>query len=102
MPAPHISHPFRVSGGSIAVVDQGSIEEIEDCVEACVNTIVGTRLDAPDYGVPDEAFKQLSPNPSVAAYLAAVDEAEPRASVLGKARVEGMIEKVILESRARR
>lgn len=94
---PHLSVPIRFTGKSFATVEQDSPEEIEQCVLACVSTIVGSRLDAPGYGVPDETFQQLSPTPSVEAYLAAVQEAEPRAHLLGEASVEEMIKRVVLQ-----
>jgi phage baseplate assembly protein W len=95
---PHLSVPIRFNGTSFAMVEQDSPEEIAQCVLACVSTIVGSRIDAPGYGVPDETFQQLSPTPSVEAYLAAVQEAEPRAHLLGEASVEEMIKRVVLQS----
>lgn len=98
MPAlPHLSVPIRFTGKTFATVEQDSPEEIEQCVLACVSTVVGTRIDAPGYGVPDETFQQLSPTPSVEPYLAAVQEAEPRAHLLGEATVEEMIKRVVLQ-----
>jgi phage baseplate assembly protein W len=97
---PHLAVPIRFNGKTFATVDQDSLEEIEQCVLACVSTIVGSRIDAPGYGVPDETFQQLTPHPSVEAYLAAVQEAEPRAHLLGEASVEEMIKRVVLQTAA--
>lgn len=91
---PHFALPFRVVNGSIAESEQGSVEEIEDCVESILRTIVGTRaLDAPDFGIPDETFTQLTPNSSAELYVAAIERLEPRAHVLGRARLEELAEK---------
>lgn len=95
---PHFAHPFSVSGGVIAEVEQDSVEEIEDCVEACLRTPVGTRIDEPEYGIPDEIFTQLSPNPSVEVYLNAVEEAEPRAHLIGEGAVEDMTKRITISS----
>lgn len=93
---PHFSFPFRVESGEVAAVEQDSVEEIEDCVEAVLRTIFGTRIDAPEFGIPDETFEQQGPNPSAEAYLAAIEEAEPRAHQLGRARLEDMATKHIM------
>jgi phage baseplate assembly protein W len=95
---PHFAHPFSVAGGLVAETEQDSVEEIEDCVEACLRTPVGTRIDEPDYGVPDETFIQLSPNPSVEVYLNAVEEAEPRASLIGEGAVEDMTKRITISA----
>jgi phage baseplate assembly protein W len=96
----HWAFPFRVEDGVIATVEQDSAEEIQQNIEAVLNTIVGTRIDAPDFGVPDETFSTQSPNPSVAVYLAAVENAEPRASLLGQATVEGIVRRIVLKETA--
>jgi phage baseplate assembly protein W len=94
---PHFSHPFRVSD-SAATVEQGSTDEITDCVTAALSTEAGSRLDVPDYGIPDETFTQLGPNPNADLYLAAVEAVEPRAHLLGEAAVEEMTKRVTIES----
>lgn len=98
---PHFAAPFRVENGAVATVEQDSPEEIAQCVEAVLNTMVGSRIEAPGYGIPDETFKTQAPNPSIAVYLAAVEEAEPRAVLLGQAQLEGMIRRIALRVEAR-
>jgi phage baseplate assembly protein W len=90
---PHSALPFRIENGRVAEVEQDSVEEIEGCVEAILRTFVGTRIDAPDFGVPDESFVQQTPNPSAEVYIAAIEQAEPRARVLGSARLEELVTK---------
>ena len=93
---PHYATPFRIVNGEIAVVEQDSVEDIEQCVEAVLRTILGSRLlDAPDFGVPDETFVQQTPNPSAEIYITAVEAQEPRARVLGTARLEELVSKVV-------
>jgi phage baseplate assembly protein W len=93
---PQFAVPFRVEDGDVVEVEQDSIEEIEQCVEAILRTIVGSRLlDAPDFGIPDESFVQQTPSPSAAVYIAAIEEQEPRARVLGQARLEELTTKVV-------
>jgi phage baseplate assembly protein W len=94
---PQFAHPFRVEGGSVATVPQGSLEEIRQCVVACLRTRVGSRLDAPTYGVPNKLFERQPRMPTADAYLRAVEEAEPRAALLGQAEVEGLIQRVVIE-----
>ena len=95
--APHIEWPFRIVDGVLQTVEQDSTEEINQCVEAVLNTPLGSRIDAPDYGVPDETFSQLSADEAAAVYLDAIDAAEPRARVLGEARVVEMAKQVVIE-----
>jgi phage baseplate assembly protein W len=73
------------------------VDGVEQCVLAAVSTVLGSRIDAPDYGIPDETFRRQSVRPSAQVYVRAVEEAEPRARVLGEARVEEMIEEVVLK-----
>lgn len=84
---PHFAVPFRAENGSVAQVEQDSVEDIEDCVEAVLRTPEGSRVEVPDFGIPDATFEQLGPDLSAKTYLAAVDEWEPRAHLLGEARL---------------
>jgi phage baseplate assembly protein W len=96
---PHLATPFRIVNGAIAVVEQDSVEEIEDCVESILRTFVGTRIDAPDFGIPDETFRQQTPSTGAELYIAAIEAQEPRAHVLGRARLTQLAEKhVTIES----
>jgi phage baseplate assembly protein W len=97
MPIPHISFPPRIENGKIATVEQDSFDEIRDSVLACLSTKRGSRMDAPEYGIVDETFIRQSVNPSVEMYVRAVEEAEPRARLLGEAELEGMVRRVILK-----
>lgn len=94
---PQFAVPFHVEGGKVAVVEQGSAQEIRDCVVACLRTKVGSRMDAPEYGIPDKTFSRQPRNPSADVYLRAVEEAEPRARLLGSAEVEDLIQRVTLK-----
>lgn len=85
--APHFAVPFRVENGQVAQIEQDSIGEIEGCVEAVLRTPEGSRIEEPDFGIPDATFEQLGPDPSAEAYLAAIAEWEPRSHVLGEARL---------------
>lgn len=95
MPAPHLDFPFRVEGGRAATTEQNTPEEIRNCVIACLRTRRGSLLDFPDFGVPNELFSRQPPVPSVEAYVRAVEEAEPRASLLGEAAIEGLVRKIV-------
>jgi len=95
---PHFATPFRLSGSSFAVIEQDSAEEIEDCVEVVLRTMAGSRVEVPDFGIPDETFQQLEPNPTAETYLNAISEWEPRARVLGTATIEELAERITIES----
>lgn len=93
---PHLATPFRLVGGRVAVVEQDSIEEITQCVVACLSTKLGSLVDLPEFGIPNELFKQL-PDVDVDAVMAAVEDCEPRAAVLGAATFEDLIARVSVE-----
>lgn len=85
--APHISLPFRVSSGRVAVTEQDSIEEVFDCVSAIIRCPLGARTDKPEFGVPDVTFSQR-PIPT-AGIKAAVQDWEPRAGTTLEEKAPG-------------
>lgn len=85
---PQFDLPFRVEDGEVLEVEQGSLEDIDNCVEAIVRTPLGSHLDDLELGIPDKAFRRLGPNPSAGEFLAAIEGQEPRAHLLGEARIE--------------
>jgi phage baseplate assembly protein W len=94
---PHFRTPFSIVDGAPAEVEQDSDREIDQCIEAVLRTPVGTRIEDPEFGRPDETFKALGSNPSAEPYVTAVEEGEPRARVRGTARVEEMVEEILIE-----
>jgi phage baseplate assembly protein W len=95
--APHFRTPFQVVGGKVAEIEQDSQREVEQCVEAILSTRVGSRLEEPEFGIPDGLFELLPPNPNVDAVLAAVEEWEPRVRALGSAKVEELTARIRIE-----
>lgn len=58
---PHPDLPFRFSGGLLGTgnpveVEQGSVDEIANCVQAIVRYEQGQREEAPEFGIPDPTF----------------------------------------------
>ena len=93
--APTFSFPFRVVNGRVAVVEQNSARDLEQCIHATLSTPYGSRLEAPDYGRPNgELFKQQQPaGVNVDPYLAAIARDEPRAHVLADGEIEDLVER---------
>lgn len=76
---PHFDLPFRFGlGGSAVCVEQDSVDNVENCVEALFRTEVGQRLEMPEYGIPDQTFTEGGPDPT--ALATAIDKWEPRAA----------------------
>lgn len=94
---PHLKVPFNIAGSSAAVVEQDSTQEIRQCILAALKTRVGSRVEAPDYGIPDRTFEQLKVNPSADAFLAAVEAGEPRVKLLAESEVEELVERFLIE-----
>lgn len=80
MAVPHFDLPFRLSGLHAVEVDQDSIEDITNCVEAVIRTFKGARIELPDFGIDDPTFS-LQPL-AVQDVVQAVLDQEPRASLL--------------------
>ena len=49
--SPHLSHPLRLIGTGFAAVEQDSIQEVRECVETLVRTVIGQRVERPAYGI---------------------------------------------------
>jgi hypothetical protein len=75
---PHFSVPFRFTPAA-AVTDQGSIDEIVDCIVAILVCRRGFRVELPAFGLPDPTF--TSPGPDLDEIRRAVETWEPRAAV---------------------
>lgn len=93
---PQLAFPFRVSNGKVATVEQNSIEDVKQCVLACLSTPKGSRPDDPEYGIDAGLFTKQTPNLSIAPILATVEEAEPRAKLLGSVELEGLVRRVLV------
>lgn len=74
---PHLAVPLRYAGGRIVVNEQDSYEDIRDCVRTIVSFPTGSRIEMPDFGIPDQAFLERGGDPP--AVRAAVERWEPRA-----------------------
>jgi hypothetical protein len=98
--SPHFALPFSAAGSTFASTEQGTPAEVDDCVTAVMRTPEGSRIDAPDYGRPDDTFKQLGTGSSASPYLAAIEAAEPRAAVTGEAQIEDLVERIVIKESA--
>lgn len=77
-PPPHLLVPFQLDAtGSAAVLDQGSVREIAQCVRVLLSTTTGTRIEQFDYGLPDLTFTDEAG--AHAAINSAIRTWEPRA-----------------------
>lgn len=73
-------------------VEQGSKDEIAQCVFAILNTVPGQRTDDPGWGFPDQTFRQGGVDLNELRRV--VEEHEPRASVLTDSEFEGLVQRV--------
>lgn len=96
---PHFAIPFRLTttGGNRvpAVVEQDSLEDVTGCVEAALRTERGSRIDMPDFGVPDPTFSVVPMDlNSMAAYI---ENHEPRAITLlseDQDRLDALVDRI--------
>lgn len=78
---PHFDLPFRFGTDGHAIeVEQDSLKDVSNCVEAIVSTTVGQRDESPAFGIIDPAFqKQPIDLGSIAEHII---EQEPRATTV--------------------
>lgn len=88
---PHFRYPFTIDG-TAAVVEQDSLDEVTQCTYAVLATEAGARQEEPEFGCPDPAFLQFGAD--VEDMEAAVQQWEPRASLLSEAAWDDLIETV--------
>lgn len=74
---PHFAVPFQFANGVAAVNEQDSADDIEACVLAIASYTLGSRIEKPDFGVPDQTFRQGGVDGATLA--AAITRWEPRA-----------------------
>lgn len=81
---PHFRIPFDFiqEGGRVAAAEteQGSADEVFDCVQAIIRTQHGSRIENIDFGINQQEFKQAPLD--LARLQADVLEWEPRANVV--------------------
>lgn len=85
---PHFAVPFR-RGRSIAAVDQDSDEDLLACVWAICSTEIGSRDEAPEFGVEDLAFQ--SEETVRTEVIEAVREWEPRVEIAMTTEIEELV-----------
>lgn len=95
---PQFAVPFSVVDGTVQEIEQDSLEEVGDCIEAILRTPEGSRIDAPDFGRPDLVFTQVGARAvNAEPYLRVIEEQEPRASVIGSAEIEDAVERIVID-----
>lgn len=74
---PHLSFPPLLVDGKPAVVEQDSIEHVEQRVLMVLSVVRGSLIDMPTFGIPDPAFTRAGT--SLADIRAAIDQWVPAA-----------------------
>lgn len=88
---PKLKVPLQMGATGLAVVEQGSAEEVAASVYALIATERGSRLEQPDYGVEDASFEQFPPEEAIDEWLVQISRYEPRAKVRTVAELEDLI-----------
>lgn len=73
---PKLKFPFAMQGSKAALVEQDSIEELAQCAYAIFATEQGSRIEEPEFGIPDQAHRKGGVDEDE--LLAALAEWEPR------------------------
>src|SRR4051794_22468029 len=97
---PHFKLPFQLAadGTRAQVVEQDSDDEILDCIEVLLSTTQGERIEIPDYGIRDQAFRQHGAD--TAHILAQIRKYEERADInLAPGVIQELVQRVDVEYR---
>lgn len=100
---PKFKVPFRLSptGEQATVIEQDSVDEVAQCVEAVLRTYEGSRLEEPEFGIPDLTFSQGKLD--LTGIERAIAEWEARASTdLTEEEIEAMIRRVVVNVNVRK
>lgn len=92
---PKLRVPLRLENGRLALVEQGSQDNVAGCVYAILSYERGSRLEDPDFGVEDPTFGTMPLDldewfEQIAAY-------EPRAQVQTQQEIEDLTDLVLVE-----
>ena len=71
--------PITFVDGRVETVEQDSQEHIDQCVDGIIGTLLGSRVEKPEFGIPDTRFTGGSG--TAQAVAAAIERWEPRADV---------------------
>ena len=79
---PHFQVPFKIGGinGGAFVNEQDSVDDIVDCIKVIIAFPIGSRQDAPSFGIPDLLFRPITEQ-KIAQVKAAVVRWEDRAMI---------------------
>lgn len=77
---PHFFLPFQFENGSVPEVEEDSLQEVTQCVFAILSYHKGQLFWDPDFGIPEQAFRQGGI--SIDELREAVAVQEPRATVM--------------------
>lgn len=100
---PHISFPFRLNalGTSAVAVEQDGEAEVNDCVWVLLSTPLGTRIEVPDYGLPDQTFREGGASlPELISILARWEDRYP-IEVSREKELTDLVDRVRIETKGR-
>lgn len=90
---PRLRLPITFNGASFDVVEQDSPEDVTQCALSVIATPEGSRVELPDFGIPE--FRFAAGGVDESELVAAINEWEPRvANVFTEAQWDGLAETV--------
>lgn len=76
---PRLAIPLRISGTTLATVEQDDPDDVAQCVYSVARTELGTRLERREFGVTSPLFRQGGAD--LSEIQAACERWEPRAAI---------------------
>lgn len=94
---PHLRLPLTFGANGALVNEQGSSDDITDCIRAIIAYPIGYRLDNPAFGILDMVFK-LPINATAADLLSALQTWETRAPMeINETITDDLVRQLILK-----
>lgn len=93
--APHLAFPVAMvpDGSRLMTREELTVDDIEDCVEVLLSTMLGEREESPTYGIPEQAFRQGGADLQL--LQATIERWEPRAaSIIAEADFTDLVQRV--------
>jgi phage baseplate assembly protein W len=84
----HLSSPFTFTKNGAKTIEQGTPEDVTQCVYRVAVFPEGTREDSPEYGIPSLLFSTAPLDVTLVAE--AIERWEPRASLESSEMAEGL------------
>lgn len=98
---PHLKWPLEFAGTGMVVIEQDTLQEVEQCVEILLRCPTGFREELPQFGVEDQTFRENGVDLEMVANVVATWEPRADAEVTSDFDLEALVSKTIVKLKRR-